>query len=120
MPCSSAASWRTTTWPPAGLMRAFFQRGRHIAREVSVVGFEDAPRSECLLVPLTTVRQDFARTSARAVAELVSLIGGGGTPPKITILPVELTVRESSGPPPPTRKHDSTHEDPTGTSPTRK
>ena len=87
-----------------GLMRAFFEHGRHIPREVSVVGFDDAPDSEYLLVPLTTVRQDFAAITGRAVAELLKVIDGGVPAPGITLLPVELKTRGSSGPAPPTAR----------------
>ena len=83
-----------------GLMRAFFEHGRHIPREVSVVGFDDAPDSEYLLVPLTTVRQDFTAITSRAVAELVRVIDGGDPAAGTTLLPVELRTRGSSGPAP--------------------
>lgn len=83
-----------------GLMRAFFEHGRHIPREVSVVGFDDAPDSEYLLVPLTTVRQDFAAITGRAVSELLRVIDGGAPATGLTLLPVELKTRGSSGPAP--------------------
>lgn len=88
-----------------GVMRAFFEHGRDIPREVSVVGFDDAPDSEYLLVPLTTVRQDFTAITSRAVSELVELIDGRQAVAGITLLPVELRVRASSGPAP--RPHDA-------------
>ena len=87
-----------------GLMRAFYEQGRHIPREVSVVGFDDAPDSEYLLVPLTTVRQDFAAITARAVAELVDLVAGRAATNRVTLLPVQLVVRGSSGPAPPSQR----------------
>ena len=86
-----------------GLMRAFFEHGRHIPRQVSVVGFDDAPDSEYLLVPLTTVRQDFAAITGRAVSELLKVVDGSTPASGITLLPVELKTRSSSGPAP--RQH---------------
>lgn len=83
----------------AGLMRAFFEHGRHIPREVSIVGFDDTPDSEYMLVPLTTVRQDFVAITARAVAELLNLIERRPAS-GVTVLPVELITRGSSGPAP--------------------
>lgn len=82
-----------------GLMRAFFEHGRHIPREVSIVGFDDAPDSEYLPVPLTTIRQDFATITGRAVATLINLIERRPAS-GITVLPVELITRGSSGPAP--------------------
>ena len=45
-----------------GLMRAFKEKGRQIPEDVSIVGFDDAPDSEFLMVSLTTV----VRTSPRS------------------------------------------------------
>lgn len=86
-----------------GLMRALYEHGLGIPHEVSVVGFDDAPGSEYLLVPLTTVRQDFTAITARAVAELVDVVEGKVPSLEITLLPVELLIRGSSGPAPPWR-----------------
>jgi len=83
-----------------GLLRAFRERGRDVPRDVSVVGFDDAPESEYSMVPLTTVRQDFGAVAHRAVAELVAAMSGRHGEPGHVTLPVELVVRNSSGPAP--------------------
>ena len=83
-----------------GVMRAFFERGRRIPLDVSVVGFDDTPDSEYLLIPLTTVRQDFAAITTVAVAQLLRIIAGESPSASITRLPVELKPRASSGPAP--------------------
>jgi DNA-binding LacI/PurR family transcriptional regulator len=83
-----------------GLLRAFRERGRDVPDEVSVVGFDDAPESEFAMVPLTTVRQDFDAIAHRAVAELVAALSGTQGEPWPIVLPVELVVRDSSGPAP--------------------
>jgi DNA-binding LacI/PurR family transcriptional regulator len=87
-----------------GIMRAFYEAGRRIPEDVSIVGFDDVPEAEHLFIPLTTVRQDFEATGRRAVAELLARLGpdgvGGSAPKDGVVIPVELVVRASSGPPP--------------------
>ncbi|GAA4422323.1 LacI family DNA-binding transcriptional regulator [Georgenia halophila] len=84
-----------------GLMRAFFDAGRRIPDDVSIVGFDDVPEAEHLLIPLSTVRQDFEAATRRAVGELLSMLRADGRPavPDLTFVPVELKIRASSGPP---------------------
>lgn len=104
-----------------GIMRAFYEAGRRIPQDVSVVGFDDVPEAEHLFIPLTTVRQDFGATGRRAVGELLAALRHDGPgdgsrssapAPEVTV-PVELVVRASSGPP----QRDPT---PAGPVPTRK
>src|SRR5450759_2517679 len=83
-----------------GLMRAFNEKGRNIPGDVSIVGFDDAPDSEFLMVPLTTVRQDFTMITHRAVTELVRAIAGEEFNRGVTRIPVDLVIRASSGPAP--------------------
>lgn len=80
-----------------GVMRALYERGRRIPEDVSVVGFDDQPESAFSLVPLTTVRQDFAAITARAIEELLAMIAGDEASAVVTYLPTELVVRASSG-----------------------
>jgi DNA-binding LacI/PurR family transcriptional regulator len=80
-----------------GLMRAFKEKGRQIPEDVSIVGFDDAPDSEFLMVPLTTVRQDFTAITHRAVTELVHAIAGEEFNRGVTRIPVDLVIRASSG-----------------------
>jgi len=83
-----------------GLMRAFSERGRRIPADVSVVGFDDEPGSEFLMVPLTTVRLDFLAITQRAVTGLVQAIEGRELLSGVTQIPVDLVIRGSSGPAP--------------------
>jgi LacI family transcriptional regulator len=89
-----------------GVMRAFYEAGRQIPGEISIVGFDDIPEAEHLLIPLTTVRQDFGATGRRAVAELLSRLApdvASDTVPDAglasdhdVVIPVELVVRAST------------------------
>jgi DNA-binding LacI/PurR family transcriptional regulator len=83
-----------------GLLRAMWESGRRVPADVSVVGFDDAPESEFLFAPLTTVRQPFRDITSEAVTELVAtMVGDAFAAPETLVLPVELVVRASSGPP---------------------
>jgi DNA-binding LacI/PurR family transcriptional regulator len=79
-----------------GAMRALEDRGLSIPHEISVIGFDDVPEAPYQIVPLTTVRQDFALTAERSVSELVRLIDGSEIQESRILLPTELIVREST------------------------
>lgn len=83
-----------------GAMRAFLEAGREVPADVSLVGFDDAPDSAYQVIPLTTVRQDVAAVSRRAVTALVASIEGRAGLQGTLRHPVDLVVRASSGPAP--------------------
>jgi DNA-binding LacI/PurR family transcriptional regulator len=85
-----------------GILRALLEHGRHVPDDVSVVGFDDVPEAEFFLPPLTTVRQDF-QTLARDALELLTGQLRGEAPGRSRIVPAELVVRASTGPPRTTR-----------------
>lgn len=82
-----------------GVLRAIQESGRRIPDDVSVVGFDDVPDAAYFSPPLTTIRQDFAALGERAFQLVLDVIEGRGVS-KSLILPTELVVRASSGPPP--------------------
>jgi DNA-binding LacI/PurR family transcriptional regulator len=84
-----------------GLVRALHEQGRRVPDDVSVVGFDDIAVSGWASPPLTTVRQDFPAVG-RALISLVldQLRSQSVPPPALTLVPTELVVRASSGPPP--------------------
>ncbi|WP_433287605.1 LacI family DNA-binding transcriptional regulator [Pseudonocardia sp. CA-142604] len=86
-----------------GALRALDEVGRRVPDDVSIVGFDDIPEAEFFRPPLTTVRQHFAESGQLAVHLLLGLIrpedaAAGAVPPPL--VPTELMVRRSSGPPP--------------------
>ncbi|MBI9113863.1 LacI family DNA-binding transcriptional regulator [Sanguibacter sp. YZGR15] len=82
-----------------GLMRAFHERGVRIPEDVSVVGFDDIEEAEYVWPPLTTVRQRFDTIGSLCVQTLLDQMENGrGTHP-MRVVPVELVLRSSSGPP---------------------
>ncbi|MFI8891728.1 LacI family DNA-binding transcriptional regulator [Streptomyces paradoxus] len=84
-----------------GLLHALHEAGRSVPGDVSVVGYDDVPEAAHFLPPLTTVRTDFAEIGTRSLRLLLDRIDGPGERPRgDTLVPVDLVVRASSGPPP--------------------
>ncbi|SMB81481.1 LacI family DNA-binding transcriptional regulator [Deinococcus hopiensis] len=81
-----------------GVLRALWERGLNVPRDVSVVGFDDTAESAMLIPPLTTIRQDFPNLGQRAFHHLVQLLEGKA-PPQPTMTTPELIERSSTAPP---------------------
>jgi DNA-binding LacI/PurR family transcriptional regulator len=86
-----------------GALRALDEAGRRVPDDVSIVGFDDMPEAEYFRPPLTTVAQRFAEAGQRAVTLLLDIIRPDDSTSPIsvpdTLVPTELLVRNSSGPP---------------------
>ena len=76
-----------------GAMHALQQAGRTIP-ETAVVGFDDIPAASLASPPLTTVTQDAHQAAESLIDTLVQSIETGAAEDQV--LPVRLTVRESS------------------------
>jgi DNA-binding LacI/PurR family transcriptional regulator len=83
----------------AGLYLALRERGLRIPGDVSVIGFDDMDFARVLEPPLTTVALDAEQLGASAFELLEHRMTGRRTRRRI-VLPAELLVRESTGPPP--------------------
>jgi DNA-binding LacI/PurR family transcriptional regulator len=98
-----------------GLIRALNEHGVDVPGEVSVVGYDDVPTSAYVFPPLTTVRQDFEAVATAGMAELLDEIEGTSPDDRLARLPlpVQLTVRRSTAPPPSsprkTKRADASH-----------
>jgi DNA-binding LacI/PurR family transcriptional regulator len=84
-----------------GAYLAARELGLRIPEDVSIVGFDDLDFVAVLDPPLTTVTADAARLGALAFETLAALMAGEAVEPVRTV-PVALTVRGSTGPPPET------------------
>ncbi len=82
----------------AGAMRAASTRGLRVPDDLSVVGFDDIALASLLSPALTTVRQPGYRLGEAAAATLFGLLSGQ-SPASPAVIPTELIVRGSSGPP---------------------
>ena len=81
-----------------GILDRLRHRGVDVPGEMSVVGFDDVQLATLVSPALTTVRAPLARLGRRAVDLLLARLRGGT--PTGSQLPVELTIRGSSGPAP--------------------
>jgi DNA-binding LacI/PurR family transcriptional regulator len=82
----------------AGLYLAVRERGLRIPRDLSVIGFDDMDFARVLEPPLTTVALDAEQLGASAFELLEHSMTGRRTRRRI-VLPAELLVRGSTGPP---------------------
>jgi DNA-binding LacI/PurR family transcriptional regulator len=82
-----------------GVLRALHELGRHVPREVSVVGFDDIPEASFFTPPLTTVHQDFRTVGRRSVALVLGTPELPPAAPPCVTVPVELKLRASTAPP---------------------
>jgi len=90
-----------------GFMRAAQRRGLRIPEDLSVTGFDGIPESARFWPGLTTVTQPMREMGREACRQLFAAISS--MPQKSTIeYPMSLIVRESSGPPRPSRPHTLT------------
>jgi DNA-binding LacI/PurR family transcriptional regulator len=76
-----------------GAMHALQHAGRPVP-EIAVVGFDDIPAARLASPPLTTITQDARQAAEALIDTLLEAIESGSAHDKV--LPVRLTVRESS------------------------
>jgi DNA-binding LacI/PurR family transcriptional regulator len=82
----------------AGLYMAARERGLRIPADLSVIGFDDMDFARALEPPLTTVALDAERLGATAFELLEGSMAGRRTRRRV-LLPADLLVRGSTGPP---------------------
>lgn len=78
----------------AGISAAM-DRGVHVPRDLSIVGFDDIPLAPYVIPPLTTVRQDVFRWGHECARTLVAIVEGR-EPGAADLPPVEFIVRGST------------------------
>jgi DNA-binding LacI/PurR family transcriptional regulator len=78
-----------------GAMDMLRERGLVVGRDFAVVGFDDAPMSQYLFPPLTTVRQPIREAGRKCVEILVGLMDGKSPAEKQVLLPPQLIERAS-------------------------
>jgi LacI family transcriptional regulator len=91
----------------SGVVRGAVEAGLRVPEDLSVIGFDGVPSAAFIDPPLTTVTQPIEEKgdmTARALLAALDPQDGGRTPaderPKRTILPTELLIRGTTGPPP--------------------
>lgn len=81
------------------LMKAAHAQGLEVPRDLSVVGFDDIPMAALWEPPLTTVRMPMREMGMLAFRRLLERIERPDLPAMKMMLPTELVVRGSTGPP---------------------
>jgi LacI family transcriptional regulator len=82
-----------------GLMLGLISRGIRPGRDFAVTGFDDISEAAVTTPPLTTMAVDPRERGRQAAELLLRKVGEPDAKPLRTIAPVELRIRESSGPP---------------------
>jgi LacI family transcriptional regulator len=77
-----------------GVLVGALGRGLRVPQDVVITGFDDAPMSELVSPPLTTVRQPVRELAAQTARLLLS---AHKEPIKSAVLPTELVIRASCG-----------------------
>jgi DNA-binding LacI/PurR family transcriptional regulator len=80
----------------AGALRVLREAGRAVPRDVSVVGFDDAPLAQSTHPPLTTVHQSPEQMGREMVSLLLEAMAHPDESPEPRLLETRLVVRESS------------------------
>jgi DNA-binding LacI/PurR family transcriptional regulator len=80
-----------------GVLRAAYEAGAHVPRDLSVVGFDDIEGSDCTIPPLTTIRQNHDALGAAALQLLLEAIRH--EPVRRVKIPPEPVFRASAGAP---------------------
>ncbi|ELT44775.1 LacI family DNA-binding transcriptional regulator [Arthrobacter nitrophenolicus] len=82
-----------------GVIRALHEKGISVPGDVSVFGWDDMAESAFLVPALSTVRMDLEALGARSMGELIARVRGVNTAAEpLTLDPMELVFRESTGP----------------------
>ena len=78
-----------------GAIKGFFEAGKRIPEDYSVIGFDDVEVSQYLTPGLTTVHQQISLKGQKAVELLLKHIADPSLPKQEEILPLQLVVRGS-------------------------
>jgi DNA-binding LacI/PurR family transcriptional regulator len=82
-----------------GLLDALSRAGVAVPDDISVVGYDDSPLSRLAHVDLTTVSQNSRALTEHAVTAVIERLDGGRTTHREVVLPPELVIRSTTGPP---------------------
>jgi LacI family transcriptional regulator len=79
-----------------GAVETLLRQGFRVPQDVSVAGFDDGLLAENFRVPLTTIRVPRVEMGEAALRLALDLRKGGPVEPRV--LPVEIIIRQSTGP----------------------
>lgn len=99
-PRPPTAAFVASDYIALGMLSAAETHGVRVPGDLSVVGFDDIRFSQYVRPRLTTIRSPLERLAQVGVELLFERLAGGDSSARTEVLPVELIVRESAGPPP--------------------
>lgn len=79
-----------------GALHAIRDQGLEAGRDVAIIGFDDAPMSQYLLPPLTTIRQPIREAGRKCVEILIERMKGVQSQSHQVLLQPELVIRSSA------------------------
>ncbi len=80
-----------------GIMNEAERRGLAIGKDLSVIGFDDAPMTQYLRPALTTLQQPIEEIGTALITMLEDVIKGEEPPQRQLLLPPRLIIRSSCG-----------------------
>jgi LacI family transcriptional regulator len=83
-----------------GVLRAAGDAGLAVPGDLSILGFDDIVEASYVGAALTTIRQPLREMGRVAVDRLMSLLADPTQPATRTVMPTELVIRGTTGPPP--------------------
>ena len=80
-----------------GAMMAIREAGLSIPEDFAVVGYDDIPSAAFAFPPLTTIRSHAFEQGKMVGEAIIALVDGKKIGRHQSVLPLELTIRESCG-----------------------
>lgn len=80
----------------ANLLNRCLERGIRIPEDISIIGFDNNPVTEHVIIPLTTVEQNFYEIGRQAAEHVVNWLERGKQTPDRTLIPVKLVERDTT------------------------
>ena len=80
-----------------GALHAAREHSFEVGKDISIIGFDDAPMSQYLLPPMTTIRQPIREAGRKCVEILVALMRGESPQVQHALLRPQLIIRASAG-----------------------
>ncbi|NMD38439.1 MAG: LacI family transcriptional regulator [Christensenellaceae bacterium] len=93
--CKETAAFITADVLAIGLIKGFYQMGKSVPEDISVVGFDNVYLSQMSYPSLTTIRQDISQKGREAVALIIESLKNKDFENKNITLPISLVTRDS-------------------------